>query len=102
MTSIRQDGTYEESAVTRQCDTCGNVYDKAFEVMHHGAIYTFDCFECAAHRLAPRCTHCACTVLGHGVEHGGLVFCCAHCARHEGIEGLVDRNEAEPELDIAP
>jgi hypothetical protein len=30
--------------------------------------------------------------VGHGVEHNGSVFCCAHCAKHEGVTGLVDRD----------
>jgi hypothetical protein len=29
--------------------------------------------------------------LGHGVEAHGSVFCCAHCARHTGTEGIRDR-----------
>jgi hypothetical protein len=42
--------------------------------------------------LAPICPHCGCRVVGHGVEHNGVIFCCAHCARLEGIKGLVDRD----------
>jgi hypothetical protein len=30
--------------------------------------------------LAPRCAHCDCTVIGHGVERGPTIYCCAHCA----------------------
>jgi hypothetical protein len=32
--------------------------------------------------LAPACTHCGCSIIGHGVEMDGQLFCCAHCARH--------------------
>jgi len=44
--------------MTRTCQTCGNVYDKAFEVHRDGKVYLFDCFECAIHALAPVCTRC--------------------------------------------
>jgi hypothetical protein len=52
---------------------------------------TFDSFECAIHALAPRCAHCDCRIIGHGVEAKGKIFCCAHCAKHEGVKGLQDR-----------
>jgi hypothetical protein len=29
-------------------------------------------------------------VIGHGVEEGDTVFCCAHCAQQEGVAGLRD------------
>ena len=73
------------------CDTCGNDYDKAFEVTMAGHDYTFDSFECAIHLLAPGCSHCGCKIIGHGVEHEGVLFCCANCASHEGIAELKDR-----------
>jgi len=73
------------------CETCGNEYDKAFQVTMQGSTHTFDSFECAIHALAPRCSHCGCRVLGHGVEANGSIFCCAHCAGNEGIEQLRDR-----------
>ena len=53
--------------------------------------YTFDSFECAIHQLAPRCAHCDCRVIGHGVEVDGRMFCCAHCARHTGAREVADR-----------
>ncbi len=65
------------------CETCGNIYDKPMEITLHGMKHTFDCFECAIHKLAPRCHHCGCAVIGHGVENGDEIFCCAHCAHHE-------------------
>ena len=51
-----------------KCDVCGNEYDKAFTVTMAGLEHTFDSFECAIHALAPRCAHCGCTVIGHGLE----------------------------------
>lgn len=73
-----------ESAL-RTCDTCGNEYWMAFEVrVVSGETYHFDCFECAVQKLAPRCEHCDCRVIGHGVEVSGRFFCCAHCARQSG------------------
>ncbi|MCK9929489.1 Prokaryotic metallothionein [Frankia sp. Mgl5] len=52
-----------------------------------GETYTFDSFECAVQKLAPRCEHCDCRVIGHGVEVSGRFFCCAHCARQAGGMG---------------
>jgi hypothetical protein len=77
-----------------KCDCCGNVYDKAFEITMAGRSYTFDCFECAIHKLAPACDHCGCKILGHGIESEGDFFCCAHCAKRQGVEGAVDRVES--------
>jgi hypothetical protein len=61
------------------CETCGNEYDKSFQVTMRGA-HTFDSFECAIHALAPVCKHCGMRVIDHGVEQGGDIFCCAHPA----------------------
>lgn len=77
-----------------RCITCGNDYDKTFDVTKDGKTYTFDCFECAIHKLAPACGHCGCRVLGHGVEQDGAVFCCANCARTAGKTQLRDRDDA--------
>jgi Rieske Fe-S protein len=76
------------------CEVCGNDYDKAIEVTAAGARHVFDSFECAIHALAPRCEHCGCTVIGHGLEADGHFYCCAHCASAEGAEQLVDRVDA--------
>lgn len=73
------------------CATCGNVYDKAFQVTKQGKSMTFDSFECAIQALAPTCTHCKCRIIGHGVEASGTYYCCAHCAKHEGEKQLRDR-----------
>jgi hypothetical protein len=76
---------------TTTCETCGNTYDKAFQLVLEGATHTFDSFECAIAKLAPTCAHCKCRVIGHGVEAGGTIFCCKHCAEHSGKKGLRDR-----------
>jgi hypothetical protein len=74
------------------CETCGNDYDKTFEVTTRGgASHTFDSFECAIFALAPHCAHCRVSVVGHGVEIKGQIFCCAHCAEKAGVHGAVDR-----------
>ena len=76
------------------CEVCGNEYDKAIEITVAGGHHVFDSFECAIHALAPRCEHCGCRVIGHGVEADGRFFCCAHCASQAGEERLVDRADA--------
>src|SRR5688572_19240783 len=70
-----------------QCATCGNDYDKTFEIRMNGKSYTFDSFECAIQALAPQCSHCGCRILGHGVEGNEAYYCCAHCARLDGVQG---------------
>jgi hypothetical protein len=74
-----------------QCETCGNEYDKTFEVVMGGRAHTFDSFECAIHALAPTCAHCGNRIIGHGVEADGAFYCCAHCANVEGVRGMQDR-----------
>lgn len=73
------------------CDVCGNDYDKAFKVVTSETTMTFDSFECAIQALAPTCAHCGCRVVGHGVEAGSAIYCCAHCAHQEGVPELRDR-----------
>jgi hypothetical protein len=75
-----------------RCDSCGNDYDKAFQVTQAGKSYTFDSFECAIHKLAPTCGHCGMRIIGHGLEAAdGRMFCCDHCAEGAGVKGLRDR-----------
>lgn len=75
-----------------RCDTCGNDYDKSFQLITaSGKRHTFDSFECAVHAVAPECPHCHCKVLGHGVEADGVIYCCVHCAKESGETGLDDR-----------
>ena len=73
------------------CETCGNDYDKTFDVVMRGEQHTFDSFECAIHALAPRCSHCDCRIIGHGLEADGTYYCCDHCAEKSGVRGLRDR-----------
>ena len=77
--------------MTGQCEVCGNRYDKSFSVERDGQRHVFDCFECAIHLLAPRCAHCRCTIIGHGVESDGTMFCCGHCAHEMGVSEIRDR-----------
>lgn len=68
-----------------RCETCGNDYDKAFEVRQGNESHTFDSFECAIQALAPNCKHCGVRVIGHGVESDDAIYCCTHCAQAEGV-----------------
>jgi len=75
-----------------RCEVCGNEYDKAFTLETADAqTHVFDSFECAIHALAPSCAHCGCTVIGHGIESDGMVYCCAHCADASGVAEAKDR-----------
>jgi hypothetical protein len=74
-----------------KCDVCGNDYDKSFEVSGPRGRGTFDSFECAVHKLAPKCEHCGCMVIGHGIEAAGKFYCCANCARQDGYTEARDR-----------
>lgn len=73
------------------CSVCGNDYDKTFQVTMAGRSQTFDSFECAIQALAPTCAHCHCRIIGHGVEAGGTMYCCAHCAQASGVSAVRDR-----------
>ncbi len=73
-----------------RCETCGNDYDKSFEVVMEVRAHSFDSFECAIESLAPRCEHCNCRIIGHGVEAEGRFFCCANCAEEAGVMGVGD------------
>jgi len=72
-------------------DVCGNVYDKTILVAQGDRTMTFDSFECAIEGMAPRCAHCGCTIIGHGVEAEDRIYCCAHCAKESGRAGVKDR-----------
>ena len=78
-------------AEKRECEVCGNEYDKCLEIVQGGTTHVFDSFECAIHALAPECAHCGCRILGHGMESGGEMYCCAHCATAQGVPGMKDR-----------
>ena len=60
-----------------------------------GQTHVFDSFECAIEALAPRCAHCKCRVIGHGVEQDGRIFCCKHCAEETGPTVLRDRADTQ-------
>lgn len=65
-----------------RCVVCGNTDEKAFRVISADrSSHVFDSFECAIQALAPRCAHCTCRIIGHGVDRGSAIFCCDHCAR---------------------
>jgi hypothetical protein len=81
----------KESRMNARCEVCGNTYDKAFSVEMQGETHVFDSFECAIHALAPRCQHCQCRIIGHGTEHDGEMYCCAHCAQEHGVTAARDR-----------
>ena len=74
-----------------KCQVCGNDYDKTIVITQGSRSMTFDSFECAIEGMAPRCTHCGCRVIGHGVEADDKTFCCAHCAKQFGVAGMKDR-----------
>lgn len=71
------------------CEVCGNEYAKAFQVtLCDGSSRIFDSLECAIQSIAPRCKHCGCRVVGHGLEHSGVTFCCAHCMRQASSDAI--------------
>jgi hypothetical protein len=78
--SVRADRPNKEDPMER-CETCGNLYERTFEVVMDETSHRFDCFECAIHALAPSCDNCGCKIVGHGVEASDSYFCCMHCAR---------------------
>jgi hypothetical protein len=65
------------------CETCGNEYEKAFEVVMEGQTHTFDCFECAISALAPTCANCGVRIIGHGLHEGDSIYCGPHCVKSE-------------------
>ncbi|NIK61600.1 hypothetical protein [Kribbella shirazensis] len=74
------------------CEVCGNEYDGAFAVITPDRQeHTFDSIECAAQAIAPTCAHCDCRILGHGVQAGDKIYCCANCARNAGTDAVRDR-----------
>lgn len=74
-----------------RCELCGNQYHRSFEVITGGGEkHVFDSFECAIHALAPECDNCGVKIVGHGIEADDVFYCCAHCARREGVTEAVD------------
>jgi hypothetical protein len=80
--------TDKEGKSMARCDVCGNDYENTMEIRLKGVTGTYDCFECAIHAMAPPCEHCGCRVIGHGVDAGGRIFCCAHCAQKAGAHPI--------------
>jgi hypothetical protein len=74
-----------------ECEVCGNDYDKPMEITVGGSTHVFDSFECAIRAIAPTCGHCGVSIIGHGIEGDGSIFCCAHCAEKAGVSGARDR-----------
>lgn len=81
----------------RKCDCCGNAYENCFDLIIDGKTYTFDCFECAIHLVAPVCFMCGCRVIGHGIQSDGNIYCCAHCAREGGVTDVADNSDRPPD-----
>jgi len=75
----------------KECEVCGNDYDRPMEITLDGETHVFDSFECAVHALAPTCAHCNCRILGHGMQVDDTFYCCAHCAEASGVAGMADR-----------
>ena len=73
------------------CEVCQNDYDKTFEIVLSGRRHVFDSFECAIQAMAPTCAHCGCRIIGHGIETNDAMYCCASCAKMEGVKGAKDR-----------
>jgi hypothetical protein len=45
--------------------------------------------------MAPTCDHCQTRIIGHGIEAGDAMYCCAHCAEASGVQGARDHVEAK-------
>jgi hypothetical protein len=100
--NLKHQSPTEWEAVMARCETCGNDYDKAFQVSMNGATHTFDSFECAIHALAPTCDNCGIRIVGHGLEKEGTFYCCDHCAEVKGVIGLRDRIGAGGVIEMGP
>jgi hypothetical protein len=85
------------------CEVCGNTYAKAFQVtLSDGSCRVFDSLECAIQSIAPRCKHCGCPVVGHGLEDSGVTFCCAHCMRQASSDAVDQASMASFPASDAP
>lgn len=63
-----------------RCENCGNHSSRVFTVILNNKSHFFDSFECAINKIAPRCFHCNTTIIGHGIDLDGSMYCCPHCA----------------------
>jgi len=75
-----------------RCETCGNAYENSFHVVMKGETHVYDSFECAIQGLAPHCKMCDTRIIGHGLENGTDIYCCAGCARNDSVTLLKDHN----------
>jgi len=62
------------------CEVCGNSHGQFFEVHLGGERHVFDSFECAMRAFSPRCGHCGCELLDHGIVLGDTLYCSTQCA----------------------
>ena len=92
-----------------KCSVCGGTYKDMLVIRYRGEERAFDSFECAVHAIAPACAHCGCKVIGHGIDEGGQIFCCRHCAGVKGgtaerdREGAHDRGgDRRPQRPVTP
>jgi hypothetical protein len=67
------------------CEVCGNDYQRSFEVLAAGSATSSTASSARSTRLALR----ALRLQGRRPRHRGRgrIYCCAHCARHEGVDG---------------
>ena len=65
------------------CEVCGNNQGQCFEVRLGGDRHVFDSFECAMRALTPRCGHCGCELIGHGIVLGNTIYCSYECANED-------------------
>jgi hypothetical protein len=73
-----------------KCETCGNEYERTFDITRDGQRHVFDSFECAIQALAPVCDRCGCRIIGHGVEADDRHYCGAHCAKQQAAAAAQD------------
>ncbi|WGS18542.1 hypothetical protein [Bradyrhizobium sp. ISRA463] len=79
----------KKADIMATCETCGNDYDKTFQVTMNGKAHTFDSFECAIHALAPTCGHCGIRIVGHGLEKTGTFFVASIAPKAKALKGYV-------------
>jgi hypothetical protein len=70
-------------------ETCGNDYDKAFQVTMNGTAHTFDSFECAIHALAPTCANCRIHIVATGSKKKAPFFAASIAPRSKAWPGCV-------------
>jgi len=76
-------GTVRNVQGMSRCEVCGNAGSQCFEVRLGGESHVFDSFECAMRALTPRCGHCGCQLVGHGIVLGNTIYCSYQCANED-------------------